>query len=214
RVGEGERKGGRGEKEKVRGRARNAPPQRGGGGGVRGGDDHGPAGEQRAERHPVRGAVHERARGHASRARVLAAFRDLLRRGDRVTGPGGAAERTEEDVLVPPYDPLGHTGRAAGVEDVQVVGRARREVARGRCAGERVLVTGEREQGAQLRKTGPDGVDARRELVVEDEGNRVGIVEQVVQLLLDVSVVHVDRHRAELERGEHPLEVLRRVVEL
>ena len=43
---------------------------------------------------------------------------------------------------------------------------------------------------------------------------RVGVVEEVPQLVLDVAVVHVDRNRAQLERGEHPFEVLDRVVEV
>ena len=39
------------------------------------------------------------------------------------------ADRREEEVLLRPHDALGHPGRAAGVEDVEVVLRAGREVA-------------------------------------------------------------------------------------
>ena len=52
----------------------------------------------------------------------------------------GAAPQGVEDVLVAPYDALGHAGRAAGVEDVDVVGRAGAEVTRRRLAGQGVLV--------------------------------------------------------------------------
>ena len=34
-----------------------------------------------------------------------------------------AAHGADEDVGLPPQDPLGHAGGSAGVEDVQVVGR-------------------------------------------------------------------------------------------
>ena len=57
-------------------------------------------------------------------------------------------------------------------------------------------------------------VELRRELAVEHDRLGVGVVEEVAQLVLDVAVVHVDRHRAELERGEHALEVLDAVVEV
>ena len=42
----------------------------------------------------------------------------------------------------------------------------------------------------------------------------VGVVEQVAQLVLHVAVVHVHRDGADLERREHALEVLDRVVEV
>ena len=54
----------------------------------------------------------------------------------------------------------------------------------------------------------------RREFVVDDHGDRVGVGEEVLQLFLDVAVVHVDRDRAQLERREHCFQVLRGVVEV
>ena len=41
-----------------------------------------------------------------------------------------------------------------------------------------------------------------------DDRLEVGVGEEIAELGLHVAVVHVHRHRAELERGEHALEVL------
>jgi hypothetical protein len=41
-----------------------------------------------------------------------------------------------------------------------------------------------------------------------DDGPRVGVVEHVPHLVGDIPVVHVDRHRTELQRREERLEVL------
>ena len=57
----------------------------------------------------------------------------------------------------------------------------------------------------QLGQRRADRGELRRELAVEHDRAHVGVVEQVAQLVLDVAVVDVDRHRAELERGEHAL---------
>ena len=51
-----------------------------------------------------------------------------------------AAAEGVEDVLVAPDHALGHAGRPAGVEDVEVVARSRPEVALGRLARQRILV--------------------------------------------------------------------------
>ena len=48
----------------------------------------------------------------------------------------------------------------------------------------------------------------RPELGFEDERDEVGVVEEVAQLLVDVAVVDVDRHRAGLEAAEHRLDPL------
>ncbi len=65
--------------------------------------------------------------GHAGRQRVRP-VRAPCRRSPRASliaaaGEVAAAERAEEDVLVAPHHALRHAGRAAGVEDVEVVGR-------------------------------------------------------------------------------------------
>ena len=192
-----------------------------------GGDHHRPAGEERAERHPVRGAVHERAGRHAAGARLEATFRDLLGRGDRLAAAARAAHRAEEHVFVAPHHAFRHARGAAGVEDVEVVGGARAEIARrarGRdrrlvvdrrqAGGRRVGAVVDREEGSELRQRCRDRGELGCELTVEHDRARVGVVEQVAQLVLDVAVVDVDRHRAQLERGEHHFEVLDRVVEV
>ena len=46
------------------------------------------------------------------------------------------------------------------------------------------------------------------ELGFEDQRDEVGVVEEVAQLLDDVAVVHVDRHRARLVAAEHRLDPL------
>ena len=88
------------------------------------GRDHdAPTGEQRAERHPVRGAVHERARGQAAGASLAGAIGDLLGRRDLVPD-AAATQGAEEGVLGSPHHSLGHAGRAARIEDVEIVGGA------------------------------------------------------------------------------------------
>ena len=133
-----------------------------------------------------------------------------------------AAHRREEDVLGAPHHALRHAGRAARVEDVEVVGRAGEQaVAVGRRRRERVLVVDRVEPGGhgagavvelhevpQLRHAGQDRRDVRTELGLEDQRDEVGVVEEVAQLLDDVAVVHVDRHRAGLEAAEHRLDPL------
>ena len=191
-------------------------------------DDDAAAAEQRAEGHPVRGAVHERARGDAPSARHDAAFRDLLGSRDRCRAAARAAHRTEEHVFVAPHDAFRHPGGPARVEDVERVGRPFGEVAVAERHGERGLVLdrADRSFGVRVRAVVDDderaeagqGVtqrgELRRELAVEDHGACVGVVEEVPQLLLDVAIVHVDRDRTELERGEHPFEVLDAVVQV
>ena len=78
----------------------------------------------------------------ASELAGLAETLSAICSGAVIGGPAvvPAAERREEDVLGPPHDALGHAGGAAGVEDVEVVGRARRELADRRRGLERVLV--------------------------------------------------------------------------
>jgi hypothetical protein len=59
-----------------------------------------------------------------------------------------------------------------------------------------------------------DGGELRRELAMEHNRLRVGVVEQVAQLFLDVPVVHVDGDGPELERRQHGFHVLDAVIEV
>jgi hypothetical protein len=49
---------------------------------------------------------------------------------------------------------------------------------------------------------------------VEDDGDGVGVLPQVAQLVVAVAVVRVDRDEADLDGGEGGLQVLGRVVEV
>ncbi len=66
----------------------------------------------------------------------------------------------------------------------------------------------------ELRQVGADRVERRCELAVVHDRARVGVVQEVPQLVLAVAVVHVDGDGPELERREHALEVLGAVVEV
>ncbi len=176
------------------------------------------------------GAVHERRRveehelatGLGRPLGVVVLGRHLLV-GEEVR----TAHERVEDVLGPPHDALGHAGRAAGVDDHDVVGRPRAEVPLGRTRGEgigigdgveavlgRARPVGDHDQRAQHRHVADDGGDAGPELLAVDEADQIGVVEEVAQLLLDVAVVDVDGHGADLEDGEHrlhPLDAVGRV---
>jgi len=131
-----------------------------------------------------------------------------------------------EHVVLAPHHTLGHAGRAAGVEEVDVVATA----APSRChaigaAGGRILVrrrpVGARTVGVvdpqprlHLRQPVADRVDRVGERTVEDDRAGVGVVPQVQQLVGGVSVVRVDRSERTLERGVRRLHVLVAVVQV
>jgi hypothetical protein len=98
--------------------------------------------EALAHDRPLRRAVHERRdrqeRERHAHLRLLDHELRLL--GAHVRHRIDAAAERHEDVLVPPDDALRHARRAAGVEDVAVARRARREVALGRAARDGGLV--------------------------------------------------------------------------
>ena len=99
------------------------------------------ADEAPAHDRPLGGPVHQgrdRQMGHGPVGSLLDHPTRVLY--PRVGHGVGAAAEGVEDVLVAPYDALGHAGRAARVEDVDVVGRAGAEVTRRRLAGQGVLV--------------------------------------------------------------------------
>ena len=65
---------------------------------------------------------------------------------------------------------------------------------------------------AQLRQVVADRRDPRRELPLHDEADHVRVVAEVAQLRLDVPVVDVHRHGAELVERHHRLDPLDAVV--
>ena len=131
-----------------------------------------------------------------------------------------------DQVVLAPHHALGHAGRAAGVQDVQVVGRAapRRDGAtRGRAVAACSYGMAQSGQAPvpsstqiQVWTAAPARAPARSlgERAVEDDGDGVGVVPQVGELVVGVAVVGVDRHEAGLEHAEHALEVLRAVVQV
>jgi hypothetical protein len=160
------------------------------------------------------------------------------RRKQRLEGTGGigdhafqrvgarAAEALDPRIAVAPQHALRHTGRAAGVEDVEVVwarGNWRR-IGRGRC--ERILVPdGSRQQfvarlvahlqqHSQGRHRGQYRRERWRELAVEHDCRGCCVVQQVREFFGDVPIVDVEGGDAGLECAQHRLEVFVAVVEV
>ena len=110
----------------------------------RGEHDRLPGGE-RGHHAPLCGAVHQRWQGEDLGARVLLdALGDLVIGLDELAGGHvPAAERRHEDVVLAPQHTLGHARRAAGVENVEIVGGRldRRRLGRTRF-DDRVVVDG------------------------------------------------------------------------
>ena len=79
-------------------------------------------------------------------------------------------------------------------------------------AGARAVV--DPEPALDAGHTVEDALDAIGERAVEDDGDGVGVLPQVAQLVVAVAVVGVDGHQADLHGGEGGLEVLGRVVEV
>ena len=158
----------------------------------------GAAGKSVAARFPARAAAH----------------------GSGGSGTRGMRRHPERDVevVVAPHDTLGHPGRAAGVEEDQVVtaGWSRRPLA-GRGCRQCLLVGTTR-----LEPHRPAGrlelhdrrVHRDRELGPVHDRLGVGVVEEVAELARGVAEVDVHGHRAEQQRGVERLEVLGAVGEI
>ena len=165
--------------------------------------DHGgvPA-EQARQRGHHGGAVDERGRRHADHAVApgpRAGLRPLVLErlaGDEVDA---AAERAPE-VLMAPHDALRLPGGATGVDDVDVIGAARAEVA-GTGLGRECRSVVPADHDAR-QPGGRDGIDDRRQVLVVDEDGQARVVQVVRQLLRQVPVVDVDHYGPELDRGE------------
>ena len=137
---------------------------------------------------------------------------------EREAGPQEQADVRRHVV----HHALRHPGRAAGVEHVDVVLAA--GDALHRFVGREHLVVGRRaghlagaavvdlDQQLQLRQPIDDLGDAVAERGVEHQSLGIGVVEQVPQLVVEVAVVDVDRHTADLEGAVLSLEVLVAVV--
>ena len=153
-------------------------------------------------------------------------FLDRGRRGD-VQRRVAARAKYLEKVILAPHHALGHAGRAARVEQQQVIARA----APGRCdrarrrgpADDGFVVVGpswcwetclsDGDPGLHRGQSGANSFDDFTKAGMEDDGFGIGIVEQVDQFLGAIAVVGVDGREAGLEGGEIGLKVLRPVVE-
>jgi acyl-CoA synthetase (AMP-forming)/AMP-acid ligase II len=151
---------------------------------------------------------------------VLLGLLRLVELAQRLAGVEvDAAAQHPPEVLVAPHHALREAGGPAGVDDVQVVGAALGEVALGALAGDGVGVQDAAVGGDVGLVVGVDDVgkdhDGLQRRVVRhalrnqrgvgplvDQCDDVGVVEEVVQLALDVPVVHVDVDRADLHHGE------------
>ncbi len=174
----------------------------------------------------LRPAVHERAQRKGDHPAVLRGLLGLVELRQRLAGVevDAAAEHPPE-VLVAPHHALREAGGATGVDDVQVVGAALLEVAGVALPSHRVgvqdasvggdvgLVVGldhvrHHDDGLEPRVVRSRLGDQRGVGALVDQRDHVGVVEQVVQLALDVAVVHVDVDRADLDDREHRDDVL------
>ena len=183
-------------------------------------DHDGAAGQPAAQGVPVGGAVHEGRGGQRPERARRRRLDDLVE--PFVVGPVGPtdAERGDEEVGLAPQDALGGARGAAGVDDVEVVGTPLDRGPHGVRRGEGLLVV----EGAREQVVAAPVVDAqqeagasgerrqdlgqrRGEAAVVDDRRRVGVVEQVAQLVGDVAVVHVEGGGARLGGPQHALEV-------
>ena len=174
--------------------------------------------------------VHERGRGQVDGDRTGGV--DLVDQPAGLGRPVGHLQPEErvrgrsehgEEVLVPPHDRLGHTGRATRVEKEEIVTRAfdplhRLVLLDEVLVAERAVEVGrpvvDLHHGAQLRRPVAHGADPLGELAVVHDRLGVRVVEEVGELVGGVAVVHVGRDGPQLEAGEQRLEVLVRVVEV
>src|SRR6185437_15434677 len=187
----------------------------------RGAEHHRPRGREGARRREDAGRVHERRDHQPYRARI--------RQRDRLGEFLGGADRHAPERWPPqraglrPDQPLGEAGRAAGVDDQLVVpaaGNAGRRVMPGdkRLEAQRfpgrpplpVHLDGLHRQVGALDR----GEHAVAEGLVIDDHARLRVLQQVAELLLAVAEVHVERHRAQLERREDGLHVLDAVAQV
>ncbi len=189
------------------------------------------AAEQRSDRRPLPARVHQRAERERDElwwaGVALGKERPQSLRGIVDHGRGdlfgmlqrGAAgipttHGAEEDVLVAPQHALRHAGGSSGVQHIAIVGGTGSEITGGRRSfeGRRERLVFDVEHEANVGATRRDAGGALTCTRVVHDPHRVGVGEQVLELVVDVSVVDVDRHGAQLVTREHRLEMLDRVL--
>ena len=134
-------------------------------------------------------------------------------------GEVGSTEQHSVDVLMAPHHALRETGRTAGVEQIDIVGAARPEVALGRSLGDRlveldatvvfiglcrhVAAIVDHQHRLDIRNLGQHVGDPFGVLAFVHQRDHVGVIEQVAQLRFDVAVVDVHQDRAGLHNAQH-----------
>ena len=186
-------------------------------------DHHRGADVPHIERNPVCGAVHQRRRRQGTKGSArFNPFQKLL----EGLGDATRSKRAFVNVLVAPDHALGHPGRSAGVQDVEIVVRERRRQglwSRGReCF---LIVDGSRQQGIArfVRNLKPEFY-ARKLITkfLEHGGkgcvidNRFGlrVFEEIQKFFFDVAIIDVERYAAGLECPQHAFEILIAVIEI
>jgi hypothetical protein len=149
----------------------------------------------------------------------------------RVVARATALKARIEDVGLTPHHALGHARRAARVDDVEVVVRTLLEVAtaivvRREVAEPAALDALDRRRGtARVPRLGPDhrrdgrllrqrATHLASKVRLRKQHRQVAVVHQVLQLLRHIPVVHIDRHRPQLEGREHRNHVFLTIVEV
>ena len=140
--------------------------------------------------------------------------------------PERGVERDGQVVLAP-HHALRHPGRAAGVEEVEVVAAAppggyRPELLRSSpptrtsrpSRGTSPVPSSTHSHVRTLGNWSRIGPMVDGERAVEHDGTGVGVVPEVQEFVGGVPIVRVHRHERRLERGVHRLQVLRAVVEV
>ncbi len=169
---------------------------------------------ERDQRPELRGTVHQRRRReHHHDAALHCVGCHLLGLLHRLALRVAATQSGEEQILMAPHHALGHARGSAGVDDVDVVGRAFDVEAIGRLGGQRRFVF-VFDHHDVLELGGPGRLNAVSELPVDQQRDEFGVVVQVAEFLGDVAEVHVDRHGADLEGGEDAFKELNAVEEL
>ncbi len=136
------------------------------------------------------------------------------------------AERRDQNVGLTPQHAFRHSGSAAGVEDVEIVGRRLRLRKVRRALRERGFIVdrarqqriagfvGHLDEHFQRRNFGANSGHARRKVRVIDDCACARVVQQIDQFLFDVAVVDVERRHSRLVPAEHAFEVFVAVEEI
>jgi len=121
-----------------------------------------------------------------------------------------------------PHHALRHAGRPAGVDEQQVVlGSLDAERLARAPLGDLAIRFGPRRGGApdleprpHAGQTTPHAVDPFDEVLAEDDRRRIGVLEDVVELVVEIAVVDVDVDQARLEAGGQRLHVGRCIAQV